>query len=273
MSRIRTIKPEFPQSESIGAISRSARLLFIQLWTICDDHGRCRAAKPYLVGQLYPYDDDAAEEIGGWLSELADEGLIYLYQVEGKSYLEVPGWAEHQRVDNAGKPRVPAPLVSFAEFRRNSPRKSETLEKSPLDLGPRPEWDGSRERARESDFRQEIVETFERAGQPPPDTSHAVVWLRQGRDPDICLGVIGDILSRRPGIRALKYFDQPIADAHTTPAGKSNARAGPPRQSNGSKWRDAIMGSQNENRPDDTDILDLSANPVGAESPRRAGVV
>jgi hypothetical protein len=60
MARIRTIKPEFPQSESMGRISRDARLLFVQLWCICDDHGRTRAASRMLASLLFPYDDDAA---------------------------------------------------------------------------------------------------------------------------------------------------------------------------------------------------------------------
>lgn len=34
MARIRSIKPEFPQSESIGKLSRDARPLFVLLWTI-----------------------------------------------------------------------------------------------------------------------------------------------------------------------------------------------------------------------------------------------
>jgi hypothetical protein len=37
VGRIRSIKPEFPQSESVGRLSRDARLLFVQLWTICDE--------------------------------------------------------------------------------------------------------------------------------------------------------------------------------------------------------------------------------------------
>lgn len=36
MARIRTIKPEFPQSETMGRVSRDARLLFIQLWTVAE---------------------------------------------------------------------------------------------------------------------------------------------------------------------------------------------------------------------------------------------
>lgn len=227
MSRIRTIKPEFPQSETIGLISRPARLLFIQIWTICDDYGRCRAALPYLVGQLYPYDDDALDNIGEWLAELEAHGLIYRYVVDGKSYLEVPSWGEHQRVDNAGKEKVPKPLVSFAESRREIPRNSEIVGNSPLDLGPRKGPVGDSAREAEADFRQEVVRAFERVGQMAPDTSHAVVWLRRGHDPAICLAVISDILSRKPGVRSLGYFDRPIADAHVAPVGVAQPRAGP----------------------------------------------
>ena len=43
MGRIRTIKPEFPQSESMGRVSRDARLTFILLWTMADDAGRLRS--------------------------------------------------------------------------------------------------------------------------------------------------------------------------------------------------------------------------------------
>ena len=45
MPRIRTIKPEFPQSETIGRLSRDARLLFLQLFTLVDDAGRARACR------------------------------------------------------------------------------------------------------------------------------------------------------------------------------------------------------------------------------------
>ena len=56
MGRIRTIKPEFPQSESVGRLSRDARLLFILLWTLVDDSGRTRGGYQLLASLLYPYD-------------------------------------------------------------------------------------------------------------------------------------------------------------------------------------------------------------------------
>lgn len=58
MGRIRTIKPEFPQSESVGRLSREARLLFLLMLTIADDEGRMRGNGRFIAAQLYPYDDD-----------------------------------------------------------------------------------------------------------------------------------------------------------------------------------------------------------------------
>ena len=107
MARIRTIKPEFPQSESIGKISRDARLLFVQLWTIADDEGRARAAPRMLASLLFPYDDDAPAMIGKWMDELQAVGCIRRYSVHEAAYLEIPGWADHQKIDKPSKSRLP----------------------------------------------------------------------------------------------------------------------------------------------------------------------
>lgn len=135
MGRIRSIKPEFPQSESVGRLSRDARLLFIQIWTICDDYGRCRAAARLLAGQLYPYDADAVAVIPKWLAELAKERVVEVYEVDGNSYLQVVNWSKHQRVDNAGKPMVPAPSPRTAASLGEPPRVSEDRGDLRLDLG------------------------------------------------------------------------------------------------------------------------------------------
>ena len=113
MARIRTIKPEFPHSESIGKLSREARLLFIQLWTIVDDAGRSRAASRMLASLLYPFDEDAGGLIEGWLAELEQGNLIIRYEVDGSKYLEIVKWLKHQKIDHPSKSRFP-------EFREDS---------------------------------------------------------------------------------------------------------------------------------------------------------
>jgi hypothetical protein len=108
MARIRTLKPEFPQSESMGRVSRDARLLFILIWTLCDDAGRTRAASRMLASLLYPYDDDAPKKIDGWLAELEREGCIVRYQVEGATYLQVCNWLNHQKIDKPSASKIPS---------------------------------------------------------------------------------------------------------------------------------------------------------------------
>ena len=130
MARIRSIKPEFPQSETVGKLSRDARLLFIQLWTLVDDEGRTRAASRMLASLLYPYDEDAPGLIEGWLAELERNDCIVRYVVEGSTYLQVNNWLKHQKIDHPGRSKLPV----VREGSRIFANGSETL--AP-DLGPR----------------------------------------------------------------------------------------------------------------------------------------
>lgn len=131
MGRIRTIKPELPQSETLGRVSRDARLLFIMLWTIVDDAGRTRGAARLLAGLLFPYDADAPEHIEGWLGELEAVGCIRRYVVDGSTYLDIPNWLRHQKIERPSKSKLPA-------FDEGSPNPHRSLtEPSTTDLGPR----------------------------------------------------------------------------------------------------------------------------------------
>lgn len=130
MARIRTIKPEFPHSESMGRVSRESRLCFILLWTIADDAGRLRGNSRMLASLLYPYDDDAKNKIEGWLGQLSDEGCIDRYEVDGTSYIQVRKWTDHQKIDKPSQSRLPA----FDEAPRIIEKGSEA---STTVLGPR----------------------------------------------------------------------------------------------------------------------------------------
>lgn len=83
--RIRTLKSELPHHESIGRLSRDARLLLLMLFTVADDYGHARAATRMLASLLYPYDADAPERIEGWLIEL-EEQRLYDIRVSGVEY-------------------------------------------------------------------------------------------------------------------------------------------------------------------------------------------
>ena len=133
MARIRSIKPEFPQSESMGRISREARLCFIMLWTIADDSGRLRGSSRMLASLLYPYDTDASRLIGKWLTELVSENCIVQYEVEGQHYIEICNWLLHQKIDHPSQSKFPEP-PNIRESSRNLASESE---KFALDQGSR----------------------------------------------------------------------------------------------------------------------------------------
>lgn len=132
MARIRTIKPELCEDETLGSCSREARLLFILLWTRCDDHGRFRASPMLLKGQLFPYDLDLSPQtVAGWLDDLTSAGRVRTYTVNGQTYGAVVNWSKHQRIDNASRPLYP-PDPCLGE----PPRDSAGLGEPPLDLDP-----------------------------------------------------------------------------------------------------------------------------------------
>jgi len=133
MARIRTIKPEFPQAESMGVVSREARLLYVLLWTVVDDAGRTRGNSRLLASLLYPYDDDAPGLIDGWLDELEAERCIVRYSDDGESYLAVLKWTKHQRIDRPTESRLPAPPT----VSRNGASPREDSRALNADLGPR----------------------------------------------------------------------------------------------------------------------------------------
>jgi len=114
--RIRSIKPEFWESESLGRVSREARLLFIGLFSCCDDVGRARASSRLLASRLFPYDDDAFKRLPSWIAELEKQGCIRIYVVDGESYLDLPKWANHQKIDKPSASKLP----SFDDVREGS---------------------------------------------------------------------------------------------------------------------------------------------------------
>ena len=136
MGRIRTIKPELPHSEKLGSVSRDARLSLILLLTLADDSGRTRGAFAYISGQLFPYDSDAAEKIGGWLKELDKIGSIVVYEFGGSKYIEITNWLSHQKIDKPTKSRIPAFDESSPRCRRVFAEHSGT-DLGPKDLGPK----------------------------------------------------------------------------------------------------------------------------------------
>lgn len=109
MARIRSIKPEFWSSEQVMECSPNARLLFIGLWNFCDDAGRHPLTPKQIKALIFPADDFSASNVRDMIDELASNGLLRLYAVDGKEYLQVTGWT-HQKIDRPQPAKYPGPI-------------------------------------------------------------------------------------------------------------------------------------------------------------------
>jgi 5-methylcytosine-specific restriction endonuclease McrA len=111
MARIRTIKPEFWEDESIGTLSHGARLLFLGCLNLSDDEGLLRWNEMYLGSTIFPYDDIKGETVSKWMSELINAELIFIYRsVKTNQQIGlIVAFHKHQRVDKPQAPKFPAP--------------------------------------------------------------------------------------------------------------------------------------------------------------------
>jgi hypothetical protein len=87
-------------SETLDKLCPEQECLWYRILVSADDYG-CMDARPIVVlARCYPLriGKIQPEQIAEWLQNLAQVGLITLYQVEGKDYLRIAKWEEHQRI-------------------------------------------------------------------------------------------------------------------------------------------------------------------------------
>lgn len=120
MARIRTVKPEFWEDETIGTLSRDARLLFISTFNMADDEGLLRWTVAYVKAQAFLYDEDlGALRVGELMTELTTAGVVFPYR-GGKAQQQlgmIVNFHRHQRVNRPQPSKLPAPSLQSPEVR------------------------------------------------------------------------------------------------------------------------------------------------------------
>ncbi len=109
MARIRTVKPEMFESESLAECSVTAMLTFIGLLTQADDSGRHRDHPAIIAGRLWALrPEHTATHVAQNLEELAAAGLICRYTgCDGRGWLHIVTWERHQKIDRPSASRLP----------------------------------------------------------------------------------------------------------------------------------------------------------------------
>ncbi|HEX7895467.1 MAG TPA: hypothetical protein VF447_14815 [Terriglobales bacterium] len=188
-----------------------ARLLFIGMWNFADDAGRMTFSPKTIKAQVFPSDEISMDEVRRMIVELSSNGLLLVYDVEGKEFIQITGW-HHQKIDKAKESKIPRPVVEQSTNDRRMVATDLILSEG-KGVDPIPARDASAKRV--GDFCQAVVRVYAECNSTIlPETSRCTIWLSQGYDPEVCLAVIASVLARKPSISSLSYFDQPIADAH-----------------------------------------------------------
>ena len=114
--RIRTIKPSFWRSDDITALPMELRLFFVGLWSYVDDNGVGIDDYREIAADLFAKEEDPVairEFVREGLATLSRGPLVVRYMIDGKRYIFIRTWDEHQRVDRPNKPRYPRPSDDF----------------------------------------------------------------------------------------------------------------------------------------------------------------
>lgn len=116
----RIIKESICVSEQIDALTPLEEIAFYRLLVNCDDYGCFDAREKVVKSRLFPLRDLSTEDVRRILSRLEAVGLLQLYEVDGKPYLNVCKWGEHQRlrVSVHKYPMPPQSAASCGELRR-----------------------------------------------------------------------------------------------------------------------------------------------------------
>jgi hypothetical protein len=99
----RFLRPGITTSDRWNSVSFEAQSLYIRILTLVDDFGRYDARVAILHGQCFALRPEIKpQRTAGLRSELQQAGLIDVYTVDGREYLEITQWQERAR-SNASK--------------------------------------------------------------------------------------------------------------------------------------------------------------------------
>lgn len=95
----RIIKESICTSCEIDSLTADEERFFYRLMVSCDDFGRLDAREQILRAKCFPLKVDKvkSKDVGKWVKKLAEVGLIVIYRVGDKDYLQFKTWDKHQQ--------------------------------------------------------------------------------------------------------------------------------------------------------------------------------
>lgn len=108
----RIVRENILTSEAVSSLAWAEEVLYRRLMSIVDDYGRHEANPQLLRSKCYPLQTDAVRvaDITRWMAACQKAGLVVLYEVQGKQYLEVSKFGQQLRSPSKHPP-PPSPDI------------------------------------------------------------------------------------------------------------------------------------------------------------------
>ncbi len=103
----RILKESICSSEEIDSLSWFEEVLFYRLIVKCDDYGRYDGRLKFVKNSCFPLKDITEKDVEKALYKLSAVGLVRAYEMQGRPYLQLATWEQHQNV-RAKKSKYPA---------------------------------------------------------------------------------------------------------------------------------------------------------------------
>lgn len=105
----RFLRPGITNSDPWNACTFPAQSFYIRILTLVDDFGRYDGRIPVLHSHCFALRHELTQhDTANFLQELVEHGLIKLYRVADKNYIQVLRWTERARSDKSKYPDPPA---------------------------------------------------------------------------------------------------------------------------------------------------------------------
>ena len=133
----RILKESICRSEDIDSLSWFEEVLFYRLIVICDDFGRFDGRIKIITGSCFPLKSVTEKDIDRALNKLSAVGLVKLYKVEEKPYLQLVTWEQHQRIRTkmSKYPKCPSNEKENDEGFQQSQQLDDSLQQIAADCG------------------------------------------------------------------------------------------------------------------------------------------
>lgn len=152
----RIIKESICTSDSVDQLSWFEEVLFYRLIVNCDDFGRFDGRTAVIKNRLFPLKDNLTiKSVETAINKLASAGLVALYVFEGKPYLYLPTWNEHQTI-RAKRSKYPEPENICVQMISDASKCS----RNPIQSNPNPIQSES-ESESESNTRKALESAFD----------------------------------------------------------------------------------------------------------------